>query len=92
MSSPRPRTARTAVSQHARDKRILDKLAMNASAIPEVRMIEAQSDEAKSVLQMKLSRNRLLALGLNEKEFDDIPRRAWQPRGVKWSSMPQLME
>ena len=71
----------TASTQHARDKRILDKLAMNASAIPEVRMIEAQSDEAKSVLQMKLSRNRLLALGLNEKEIADIPNEPAAQRG-----------
>ena len=55
----------TAVSQHARDKKVLDykaPLAQN-NAIPRKDLTEAQDDEAKSKLQMKLAKDTLLICG-----------------------------
>jgi len=65
----------TAVSQHARDKKVLDYKAplAEANAIPRKDLIEAQNDEAKSNLQMKLAKDKLLVFGLTEKEIADVP-------------------
>jgi len=65
----------TAVSQHARDKKVLDYKAPLAetNAIPRKDLIEAQNDEAKSNLQMKLAKDKLLVFGLTEKEIADVP-------------------
>ena len=65
----------TAVSQHARDKKVLDYKAPLAetNSIPRKDLIEAQNDEAKSNLQMKLAKDKLLVFGLTEKEIADVP-------------------
>jgi membrane fusion protein, heavy metal efflux system len=65
----------TAVSQHDRDKKVLDYKAPLAetNAIPRKDLIEAQNDEAKSNLQMKLAKDKLLVFGLTEKEIADVP-------------------
>jgi cobalt-zinc-cadmium efflux system membrane fusion protein len=65
----------TAVSQHARDKKVLDyKTPLAAAkAIPGKDLIEAQNDEAKSGLQMKLAKDKLLVFGLTEKEIAEVP-------------------
>jgi cobalt-zinc-cadmium efflux system membrane fusion protein len=65
----------TAVSQHARDKKVLDNKAPLAKtdAIPRKELIEAQNDEAKSLLQLKLAKDKLLVFGLTEKEIADVP-------------------
>ncbi len=75
----------TAVSQHARDKKVLDYKAPLAetNAIPRKDLIEAQNDEAKSLLQMKLARDKLLVFGLTEKEIADVPNED----GVKKAKM-----
>ena len=75
----------TAVSQHARDKKVLDYKAPLAetNAIPRKDLIEAQNDEAKSLLQMKLAKDKLLVFGLTEKEVADVPNED----GVKKAKM-----
>ena len=75
----------TAVSQHARDKKVLDYKAPLAetNAIPRKDLIEAQNDEAKSNLQMKLAKDKLLVFGLTEKEIADVPNED----GVKKAKM-----
>ena len=66
----------TAVSQHVRDKKVLDYKAPLAetNAIARKDLIEAQNDEAKSLLQMKLARDKLLVFGLTEKEIAEVPK------------------
>ena len=75
----------TAVSQHARDKKVLDYKSPLAetNAIPRKDLIEAQNDEAKSLLQMKLAKDKLLVFGLTEKEISDVPNED----GVKKAKM-----
>ena len=75
----------TAVSQHDRDKKVLDYKAPLAetNAIPRKDLIEAQNDEAKSNLQMKLAKDKLLVFGLTEKEIADVPNED----GVKKAKM-----
>jgi membrane fusion protein, heavy metal efflux system len=75
----------TAVSQHARDKKVLDYKAPLAetNAIPRKDLIEAQNDEAKSLLQMKLAKDKLLVFGLTETEIADVPNED----GVKKAKM-----
>jgi membrane fusion protein, heavy metal efflux system len=75
----------TAVSQHARDKKVLEYKAPLAetNAIPRKDLIEAQNDEAKSNLQMKLAKDKLLVFGLTEKEIADVPNED----GVKKAKM-----
>jgi len=65
----------TAISQHARDKKVLDYKAPLAetNSIARKELIEAQNDEAKSNLQMKLAKDKLLVFGLTEKEIADVP-------------------
>jgi cobalt-zinc-cadmium efflux system membrane fusion protein len=66
----------TAISQHARDKKVLDYKAPLAetNAIPRKDLIEAQNDEAKSNLRMKLTRDQLLVHGLTDAQIEMIPR------------------
>ena len=75
----------TAVSQHDRDKKVLDYKAplAESNAIPRKDLIEAQNDEAKSNLQMKLAKDKLLVFGLTEKEIADVPNED----GVKKAKM-----
>ena len=75
----------TAISQHARDKKVLDNKAPLAetNAIPRKDLIEAQNDEAKSLLQMKLAKDKLLVFGLTEKEIAEVPNED----GVKKAKM-----
>jgi len=75
----------TAVSQHARDKKVLDNKAPLAetNSIPRKELIEAQNDEAKSNLQMKLAKDKLLVFGLSEKEIAEVPNED----GVKKAKM-----
>lgn len=75
----------TALSQHVRDKKVLEYKAPLAetNAIPRKDLIEAQNDEAKSLLQMKLTRDKLLVFGLTDKEIDDVPHED----GVKKAKM-----
>jgi len=66
----------TAISQYARDKKVLDYKAPLAAtnAIPRKDLIEAENDEAKSRLQMKLAKDKLLVFGLTEEEIADVPK------------------
>ncbi len=75
----------TAISQHARDKKVLDNKAPLAAtnSIARKDLIEAQNDEAKSLLQMKLAKDKLLVFGLTEKEIADVPNED----GVKKATM-----
>ena len=52
-------------------------------SIPRKELIEAQNDEAKSRLQMKLTRDKLLVFGLTEKEIAEVPKED----GVKKAKM-----
>jgi len=65
----------TAVSQWTRDKKVLDYKAPLAQSetIPRKELIEIENDEAKSRLQMKLARDKLLIYGLTDKEIDATP-------------------
>ncbi len=62
----------TAVSQWTRDKKVLDYKAPLAQSetIPRKELIEIENDEAKSRLQMKLARDKLLIYGLTDKEIE----------------------
>ena len=75
----------TAISQHARDKKVLDNKSPLAetNAIPRKDLIEAQNDEAKSLLLMKLAKDKLLVFGLTEKEIAEVPNED----GVKKAKM-----
>ncbi len=75
----------TAISQHARDKKVLENKSPLAetNAIPRKDLIEAQNDEAKSNLQMKLARDKLLVFGLTEAEINAVPKED----GVKKAKM-----
>jgi cobalt-zinc-cadmium efflux system membrane fusion protein len=53
------------------------------NAIPRKDLIEAQNDEAKSLLQMKLAKDKLLVFGLTENEIADVPNED----GVKKAKM-----
>jgi cobalt-zinc-cadmium efflux system membrane fusion protein len=66
----------TANSQHARDKKVLDYKAPLAAtnSIPRKDLIEAENDEAKSSLQLKLAKDKLLVFGLTEKEIAEVPK------------------
>ena len=44
------------------------------NAIPRKDLIEAENDEAKSRLQMKLAKDKLLVFGLTEEEIADVPK------------------
>jgi cobalt-zinc-cadmium efflux system membrane fusion protein len=62
----------TARSQWIRDKKVLDyksELTKDAT-IPRKEQIEIENDEAKSRLQMKLAKDKLLVYGLTEKEVE----------------------
>jgi membrane fusion protein, heavy metal efflux system len=61
-----------AISQHVRDKKVLDyktPLAME-NALPRKELIEVENDEAQSRLKMKLAKDKLLVYGLSEKEIE----------------------
>lgn len=75
----------TAISQHARDQKVLDNKTPLAAhnSIPRNELIEAQNDEAKSKLQMKLAREKLLVFGLTEQEIAAVPNED----GVKKAKM-----
>ena len=75
----------TALSQYARDKKVLDYKSPLAAtnAIPRKDLIEAENDEAKSRLQMKLAKDKLLVFGLTEEEIADVPKED----GVKKAKM-----
>ncbi|QEH34610.1 Cobalt-zinc-cadmium resistance protein CzcB [Aquisphaera giovannonii] len=63
-------------SQWIRDKRVLDyktPLAQNET-LPRKELIEIENDEAKSRLQMKLAKDKLLVYGLTEKEVEDAQK------------------
>ena len=66
----------TAISQYARDKKVLDYKSPLAAtnAIPRKDLIEAENDEAKSRLQMKLAKDKLLVFGLTEEEIAAVPK------------------
>lgn len=63
----------TASSQWTRDKNVLESRAplAESEAIPRKELIEIRNDEAKSRLQMKLAKDKLLVYGLTEKEIID---------------------
>jgi len=65
----------TAVSQWTRDKKVLDYKAPLAQSetIPRKELIEVENDEAKSRLQMKLTKDKLLIYGLTEEEIQASP-------------------
>ncbi|WP_165234270.1 efflux RND transporter periplasmic adaptor subunit [Aquisphaera insulae] len=60
-------------SQWTRDKRVLDYKTPLAQSetLPRKELIEIENDEAKSRLQMKLAKDKLLVYGLTEKEIED---------------------
>ena len=66
----------TALSQHSRDKKMLDARAplAQSTAIPGKELIEMENDEAKSRLQMKLAKDKLLVYGLTPKEIEDVAK------------------
>ncbi|MGC8641327.1 MAG: efflux RND transporter periplasmic adaptor subunit [Isosphaeraceae bacterium] len=75
----------TAISQHARDQKVLDiktPLAKRQAIAPN-ELIEAQLDEAKSRFQMKLAKDKLLVFGLTEREIAEVPNED----GVKKAKM-----
>lgn len=61
----------TAVSQWTRDKKVLDYRAPLAESetIPRKELIEIENDEAKSRLQMKLAKDKLLIYGMTDEEI-----------------------
>ena len=67
----------TARSQWNRDKKVLDYKAPLAKSetIARKELIEIENDEAKSRLQMKLAKDKLLVYGLTEKEIEDVRER-----------------
>src|SRR5262249_48656024 len=76
----------TAVSQHARDKKTLDYKAplAESNTLPRKELIEVQNDEAKSNLQMKLAKDKLLVFGLTEREIEGVDNE----NGVQKAKMP----
>jgi cobalt-zinc-cadmium efflux system membrane fusion protein len=60
-------------SQWNRDKRVLDYKTplARSETLPRKELIEIENDEAKSRLQMKLAKDKLLVYGLTEKEIED---------------------
>ena len=62
-----------AISQWARDKKVLDYKTPLAEGnnIARKELIEAENDEAQSRLKMKLAKDKLLVYGLTEKEIDN---------------------
>jgi RND family efflux transporter MFP subunit len=69
-------------SQHDRDKTVLDykaPLAQN-NALPRRELMDAQNEEAKSRLQMKLAREKLLVYGLTESEIEQTPNQDAQQK------------
>jgi len=60
-------------SQWTRDKRVLEYKAPLAKSetLPRKELIEIENDEAKSRLLMKLTKDKLLVYGMNEKEIED---------------------
>ena len=62
-----------AISQHARDKKVLDYKTPLAEGnnIARKELIEAENDEAQSRLKMKLAKDKLLVYGLTEKEIEN---------------------
>jgi cobalt-zinc-cadmium efflux system membrane fusion protein len=63
----------SARSQHSRDEKMLNARGPLAERgnIPGKEKIEMENDEAKSRLQMKLAKDKLLVFGLTEKEIED---------------------
>jgi membrane fusion protein, heavy metal efflux system len=62
-----------ALSQWNRDKRVLEYKSelTKTAALPRNQQIEIENDEAKSHLQAKLARDKLLVYGLTDKEIED---------------------
>ena len=62
-----------ALSQWNRDKRVLEYKSelTKTEALPRNQQIEIENDEAKSHLQVKLARDKLLVYGLTDKEIED---------------------
>lgn len=62
----------TAISQWTRDKKVLEYRAPLAKSetLPRKELIEIENDEAKSRLQMKLAKDKLLIYGMTEEEID----------------------
>jgi membrane fusion protein, heavy metal efflux system len=62
-----------AISQWARDKKVLDYKTPLATGnnIPRKELIEVENDEAQSRLKMKLAKDKLLVYGLTDKEIEN---------------------
>src|SRR5262249_3417472 len=65
-----------AISQWARDKKVLDYKTPLARAdrLPRKELIEVENDEAQSRLKMKLAKDKLLVYGLTEKEIENASK------------------
>ena len=72
-----------AISQWARDKKVLDYKTPLAQGnnIARKEVIEAENDEAQSRLKMKLAKDKLLVYGLTDKEIENATQRGWGPEG-----------
>ena len=75
--------------QWSRDKRVLDSRGPLAEAgtIARKELIEIENDEAKSRLQMKLAKDKLLVYGLTEQEIEE----ASKEDGVQKARMIQTL-
>ena len=70
-----------AISQWARDKKVLDYKTPLATGnnIARKELIEAENDEAQSRLKMKLAKDKLLVYGLTDKEIENATQRGRRP-------------
>jgi cobalt-zinc-cadmium efflux system membrane fusion protein len=66
----------TALSQHSRDEKMLNARGplAKSNVIAGKELIEMENDEAKSRLQMKLAKDKLLVYGLTDKEIEDAAK------------------
>ena len=72
-----------AISQWARDKKVLDYKTPLAKEnnIARKELIEVENDEAQSRLKMKLAKDKLLVYGLTDKEIENATQRRRRPEG-----------
>jgi RNA polymerase sigma factor (sigma-70 family) len=63
-----------ATSQWRRDKKFLDLRASQKGLVSDHTVMECENAELRSRLQMKVAREKLLLIGLNEAEIEKIPR------------------
>jgi cobalt-zinc-cadmium efflux system membrane fusion protein len=71
-----------AKGQWTRDKKVLDYKTplARSNTLPGKELIEAENDQAQSLLKMKLAKDRLLIYGLTETEIENIEKEVGAPR------------